>query len=48
MIYPLARELAAAGARVPIAVTCLVLKIAKQPFYRWLKDPVSTRNWDDA
>jgi transposase InsO family protein len=25
-----------------------VLKIAKQPFYRWLKAPVSTRDWDDA
>jgi len=50
MIYPLVRELAAAGApiRVPVAVTCRVLKIAKQPFYRWLKDPVSARDWDDA
>ena len=50
MIYPLVRELAATGApiRVPVAVTCRVLKIAKQPFYRWLKDPVSTRDWDDA
>jgi transposase InsO family protein len=50
MIYPLVRELAAAGApaRVPVAVTCRVLKIAKQPFYRWLKDPVSNRDWDDA
>lgn len=50
MIYPLVRELAAAGApvRVPVAVTCRVLKIAKQPFYRWLKDPLSTRDWDDA
>lgn len=50
MTYPLVRELAATGApiRVPVAVTCRVLKIAKQPFYRWLKDPVSTRDWDDA
>ena len=50
MIYPLVRELAATGApiRVPVAVTCRVLKIAKQPFYRWLKAPVSTRAWDDA
>ncbi len=50
MIYPLVRELAAAGAphRVPVAVTCRVLKIAKQPYYRWLKDPVSDRDWDDA
>jgi len=50
MIYPLVRELAATGApvRVPVAVTCRVLKIAKQPFYRWLRDPVSDRDWDDA
>ena len=50
MIYPLVRELAATGApiRVPVAVTCRVLKIAKQPFYRWLKTPVSSRDWDDA
>jgi hypothetical protein len=25
-----------------------VLKIAKQPFYRWVADPVSDRDWDDA
>lgn len=50
MIYPLVRELAATGApiRVPVAVTCRVFKIAKQPFYRWLKSPVSARDWDDA
>jgi putative transposase len=50
MIYPLVRELAATGApmRVPVAVTCRVLKIAKQPFYRWLADPVSDRDWGDA
>lgn len=50
MIYPLVRELAAAGApvRVPVAVTCRVLKIAKQPYYRWLANPVSRRDWDDA
>jgi hypothetical protein len=50
MMYPLVRELAATGApvRVPVAVTCRVLKIAKQPFYRWLRDPVSDRDWDDA
>lgn len=50
MIYPLVRELAVTGAphRVPVAVTCRVLKIAKQPYYRWLADPVSERDWDDA
>ncbi len=50
MIYPLVRELAAAGApiRVPVAVTCRVLKIAKQPSCRWLKHPVPDRAWDEA
>ncbi|MFV0634486.1 IS3 family transposase [Demequina sp.] len=50
MIYPLVRELAAPSApvRVPVAVTCRVLNIAKQPYYRWLKAPISDRDWDDA
>ncbi|WP_216910301.1 IS3 family transposase [Nocardia noduli] len=39
MIYPLVRELAADG--IPVAVTCRVLKIARQPYYRWLADPVT-------
>ena len=43
MIYPLVRDLAASGApiRVPVAVTCRVLGIARQPYYRWLRQPVS-------
>ena len=50
MIYPLVRELATTGApiRVPVAVTCRVLKIAKQPYYRWLKHPVPDRAWEEA
>lgn len=39
-------ELTADG--IPVAVTCRVLKFAKQPYYRWLQDPVSQRDWDDA
>jgi transposase len=37
MMYPLVRDLAAAGApvRVPVAVTCRVLNLARQPYYRW-------------
>ena len=48
MIYLLVRELAAAGARVrvPVAVTCRVLKIARQPYYRWLAGPVTTAELD--
>jgi putative transposase len=39
MMYPLVRELAADG--IPVAVTCRVLKIARQPYYRWLTSPVT-------
>ena len=43
MMYPLVRELAAKDApiRVPVTVTCRVLKIARQPYYRWLERPVT-------
>ena len=33
-IYPLVKELAAGG--IPVTVTCRVLKLARQPYYRWL------------
>ena len=39
MIYPLVRELAGDG--IPVAVTCRVLKLARQPYYRWLAAPVT-------
>ena len=39
MMYPLVRELAADG--VPVTVTCRVLNIARQPYYRWLASPVT-------
>lgn len=38
-MYPLVGELAADG--VPVTVTCRVLDIARQPYYRWLKKPVT-------
>ena len=38
-MYPLVRELAVDG--IPVAVTCRVLKIARQPYYRWLAQPVT-------
>jgi len=43
MMYPLVRELAAVDApiRVPVTVTCRVLRIARQPYYRWLAAPVT-------
>ena len=39
MIYPLVRELAEGG--IPVTVTCRVLNMARQAYYRWLVDPVS-------
>jgi transposase InsO family protein len=31
-----------------VAVTCRVLGFSTQAFYKWRKDPVSRRDWDDA
>ena len=49
-MFPLVREMAAAGAliQVPVAVACRVLGLSTQGYYKWLKDPVSQRDWDDA
>jgi hypothetical protein len=38
-IYPLVKVLAVDG--IPVAVTCRVLKLARQPYYRWLAAPVT-------
>jgi putative transposase len=46
MIYPLVRELAADG--IPVTVTCRVLGIARQPYYRWLAHPVTNAELDQA
>ena len=45
-MYPLVSELAADG--VPVAVTCRVLKLARQPYYRWLAHPITDREYADA
>ena len=39
MSYPLVHDLAADG--IPVTVTCRVLRIARQPCYRWLAHPVT-------
>jgi putative transposase len=39
-------ELAEDG--IPVTVTCRVLKLARQPYYRWLKGPVSDAELDEA
>ena len=46
MMYPLVRELADDG--IPVAVTCRVLKVSRQPNYRWLGQLVGEREWDRA
>ena len=40
------KELAADG--IPVAVTCRVLKLARQPYYRWLADPVTDAEYAEA
>ena len=39
-------ELAADG--IPVTVTCRVLKLARQPYYRWLANPVTDTELDEA
>jgi putative transposase len=46
MSYPLVRDLAADG--IPVTVTCRVLKIARQPYYRWLGRPVTDAECERA
>ncbi|GAA2101121.1 hypothetical protein GCM10009823_23810 [Brevibacterium salitolerans] len=31
-----------------MVVTCRVLKIARQPYYRWLANPITDAEWDEA
>ena len=46
MSYLLVRDLAADG--IPVSVTCRVLKIARQPYYRWLAHPVTDAELEQA
>ena len=46
MMYPLVRELAGDG--IPVTVTCRVLGIARQPYYRWLAAPVTDAELEAA
>jgi putative transposase len=46
MRYPLVLDLAADG--IAVAVTCRVLGFSKQAFYKWRRNPVTQRDWDDA
>ncbi|MBI1351766.1 MAG: IS3 family transposase [Actinomycetales bacterium] len=46
MTYPLVRDLAAEG--FPVRLACGVLGFSTQAYYAWCKDPVSTRDLEDA
>ena len=46
MMYPLVSELAADG--IPVTVACRVLKLARQPYYRWREAPVTDAEWVQA
>lgn len=46
MSYPLVRELAEDA--IPVTVTCRVLQIARQPYYRWLANSVTSVELDQA
>ncbi|MFJ6837851.1 hypothetical protein [Streptomyces sp. NPDC091209] len=37
-----------AGDGVPVTVTCRVLKLARQPYYRWLERPVTDAEFEQA
>lgn len=45
-MYPLASELAEDA--ILVAVSCRVLKLARQPYYRWKKNPITRRELDEA
>ena len=46
MMFPLVRELAVDG--VPVTVTCRVLKLCRSQYYRWLGQPITERQLDEA
>ena len=45
-MYPLVSELAADG--IPVTVSCRVLGLARQPYYRWLDTPIVDSQLDEA
>jgi len=46
MTFPLVRELADDG--VPVTVTCRVLRLCRAQYYRWLTEPVTAAELDEA
>ncbi len=49
-LYSLVKELAAADApiRVPVTVSCRVLKLHRQHYYAWLAAPITAAEYDEA
>lgn len=45
-MYPLVKELAEDG--IPVQVSCRVLKLSRQPYYRWIKQPIGKRERTEA
>jgi transposase InsO family protein len=46
MMFPLVRDLAGDG--IPVTVTCRVLKLCRQQYYRWIEAPISDAELDEA
>ena len=46
MIFPVVTDLAADG--VPVTVSCRVLKLCRQQFYRWRNEPMTDAELDEA
>ena len=46
MIFPVVRDLADDG--IPVTVTCRVLKLCRQQYYRWLAEPFTDAELDEA
>ena len=46
MMFPLVRELAVDG--IPVTVTCRVLKLCRQQYYRWRDQPFTDGQLDEA
>ena len=46
MMFPLVRELAVDG--IPVTVTCRVLKLCRPQYYRWVEQPFTSAELDEA